>query len=131
MAYHAIVVVVVVVREGLLKTATVWGLILLCIVMVLGRDSSVGIATRYGLDSPRIESRWRRVFLHPSRPDLGPSPLFVKGVPFPCTGSKAVGAWFWPTTPSTIEVEKKVEMYLYTLYGPSWPVLRELHLSLV
>jgi hypothetical protein len=23
-----------------------------------GRDSSVGIATRYGLDGPRIESRW-------------------------------------------------------------------------
>jgi hypothetical protein len=25
----------------------------------MGRDSSVGIATRYGLDSPDIESRWR------------------------------------------------------------------------
>ena len=24
----------------------------------LGRDSSVGIATRYGLDGPGIESRW-------------------------------------------------------------------------
>jgi hypothetical protein len=34
MAYHAIVVV----REGRLKTAAVWRLILLCIVMVLGRD---------------------------------------------------------------------------------------------
>jgi len=25
---------------------------------MVGRDSSVGIATRYGLDSPGIESRW-------------------------------------------------------------------------
>ena len=28
----------------------------------LGRDSSVGIATRYGLDGPRIESRWGEIF---------------------------------------------------------------------
>jgi len=26
--------------------------------LLLGRDSSVGIANRYGLDSPGIESRW-------------------------------------------------------------------------
>jgi hypothetical protein len=35
------------------------------------RDSSVGIATCYGLDGPGIESRWGRYFPHPSRPDLG------------------------------------------------------------
>jgi hypothetical protein len=29
-----------------------------------GRDSSVGIATRYGLDGPGIESRLRRDFPH-------------------------------------------------------------------
>ena len=28
----------------------------------VGRDSSVGIATRYGLDGPEIESRWGRDF---------------------------------------------------------------------
>ena len=38
-----------------------------------GRDSSVGIATRYGLDGPGIESRWGRDFPHPSRPILGPT----------------------------------------------------------
>jgi hypothetical protein len=26
--------------------------------IILGRDSVVGIATRYGLDGPGIESRW-------------------------------------------------------------------------
>ena len=36
-----------------------------------GRDSSVGIATRYGLDSAGIESRWGRDFLHSYRPALG------------------------------------------------------------
>ena len=39
----------------------------------LGRDSSVGIATRYGMDSPGIESRWVRGVPHPSRPALGPT----------------------------------------------------------
>jgi hypothetical protein len=38
----------------------------------LGRNSSVGIATSYGLDGPGIESRWWRDFPHPSRPALGP-----------------------------------------------------------
>ena len=28
----------------------------------MGRDRSVGIATRYGLDGPGIESRWRARF---------------------------------------------------------------------
>ena len=37
-----------------------------------GRDSSVGKATSYGLDGPRIDSRWRD-FPHPSTPALGPT----------------------------------------------------------
>jgi hypothetical protein len=42
--------------------------------MTVGRDSSVGIATRYGLDGPGIESRCGRDFPHPSKPALGPTP---------------------------------------------------------
>jgi hypothetical protein len=38
-----------------------------------GLDSSIGIATRYGLDGAGIESRWGRDFPHPSRPALGPT----------------------------------------------------------
>ena len=52
-----------------------------------GRDSSVGIAIRYGLDGPVIESRWERDFPHPSRPALGYNGYRV----FP--GGKAAGAW--------------------------------------
>ena len=33
----------------------------------MGRDCSVGIVTVYGLDGPRIESRWGRDFPHLSR----------------------------------------------------------------
>ena len=46
-----------------------------------GCDSSVGIATRYGLDGPGIESRLGRDFPHPSRPALGPTQSPVKWVP--------------------------------------------------
>ena len=37
------------------------------------RDSVVGIATRYWLDGPGIESRWGRDFPHPSRLTLRPT----------------------------------------------------------
>ena len=55
---------------------------------VVGRDSSVGIATGYGLDGPRIESRWGRVFPHLSRPALGPTQPPVQWVPGLSWGSK-------------------------------------------
>jgi hypothetical protein len=43
---------------------------------LVGRVSSVGIATRYGLDGPGIVY-WRvRDFPHPSRPALGPCLLY-------------------------------------------------------
>jgi hypothetical protein len=38
-----------------------------------GRDSVVGIATRYGLVGPGIESRWGRDFPHLSRPSPRPT----------------------------------------------------------
>jgi hypothetical protein len=60
---------------------------------LLGLDSSVGIATRYGVDGPGIESQWGRDFR--ARPDQ------LWGLPIPHTmttgsfrgGGKVVGAW--------------------------------------
>ena len=52
-----------------------------CLCAVVGRDSSVGIATRYGVDGPGIEDRQGRDFPHPSRPALGPTQPPIKWVP--------------------------------------------------
>jgi hypothetical protein len=62
--------------------------------MAMGRDSSVGIATRYGLDGPGIESRWggSEIFRTlPERP-WGPPSFIFNGYRV-STGGKAAGAW--------------------------------------
>jgi hypothetical protein len=61
--------------------------------MYVGRDSVVGIATRYGLDGPGIESLWGRDFSQPSRPALVPTQPPIQWVPGLFPGGKAAGAW--------------------------------------
>jgi len=48
---------------------------------IKGRDSSVGIATSYGLDGPGIESRWRRSSQNQSRPALRATQPPIQWVP--------------------------------------------------
>jgi hypothetical protein len=88
----------------------------------VGRVSSVGIATGYGLDGPGIESRRGRDFPHLSRPALGHTQPPVQWVPGLSRG-KAAGAWCWQHTQSSAEVKERVELYLYFPSGSSWPVL--------
>jgi hypothetical protein len=47
----------------------------------LGAGIAVGIATRYGLKVPGIESRWGRDFTYPSGPGLGPNQPSIQWVP--------------------------------------------------
>jgi hypothetical protein len=77
------------------------------------RNSSVGIATRYG---PGIEPRWGRDFPHLSSRLWGPPSLLYNGHRF-FPGGKAAGAWRWPTTASSAEVKKRVELYLFPLWA--------------
>ena len=58
----------------------------------VGRDSSVGTATRYGLDRPGIESRWATRFFR-TRPGLswGPPTLLYNGYRVSFSGVKRPG----------------------------------------
>jgi hypothetical protein len=89
----------------------------------VGRDSVVGIATRYGLGGPGIGSRWGEIFhTCPDRPWGPPSLLYNGYRVFP--RGKAAEAWRWPPTPSSAEVKERVELYLYSPSGPSWPYVK-------
>ena len=91
--------------------------------MCVGRDSSVGIATLYGLDGPGIESRWGRDFPRLSRPALGPTPPPIQWVPGLSRGVKRPGRDVDHPPTSSAEVKERVEIYLHFPFGPSRPVL--------
>jgi len=91
--------------------------------IIVGLDSSVGIATRYGLDGPGIESRWGARFSAPIQTGHGAHPAsYTMGTgSFP--GVKRPGRGVGHRPPSGAEVKGIVELYLYYPSGPSWPVL--------
>ena len=90
---------------------------------MVGRDSSAGIATRYELDGPGIESRWGRDFPHPFRPSLGPSQPPIQWVPGLFPGVKRPGRGVDHPPSSSARFKEIVQLYLYSPFGPSWPVL--------
>jgi len=80
----------------------------------MDRDSAVGIATRYGLDDPGIESRCWQDFPNQSSYTTG-----TRSFP----GVKRPGRGVDHPPPSSAGVKERVELYLYSTSGPSWPVL--------
>ena len=84
------------------------------------RDSSVGIATRYGLDGPGIESRWGKRFSAPVHAAHSASCTMGTGS-FP--GVKRPRRCVDHPPPSSVEVEGRVELYIYSTYEPSSPVI--------
>jgi hypothetical protein len=91
--------------------------------VLVGRDSSVSIATRYGLDGPGIESRWGARFSAPVQTGPGAHPAsYTMGTgSFPVIKRPGRGVDHPPL--SGAEVKERVELYLCTPSGPSWPVL--------
>jgi hypothetical protein len=61
--------------------------------LYVGPGSSVGIAIRYGLDGPGIESRRGRDVPNSYRPVLWPTPPPLQEIPGLFPGGKAAGAW--------------------------------------
>ena len=79
---------------------------------------------RYRVDGSGIETRWREGFLHPSRPALWRTQRPTQCVPGLFRGSKAAGKRGVNHPPtSSAEVKERVQLYFYSPYGPSWPVL--------
>jgi len=83
---------------------------------IQGRDSSVGIATRYELGGPEIESWWGTIFS--AHVQTGPGVL-----PASCTigtasfhGVKRSGRGVDHPPPSSAEVKER-ELYLYSPLG--------------
>jgi hypothetical protein len=94
-----------------------------------GRDSAVGIATRSGLEGPGIKSRWGE-FLHSSRQALRPTQPPMQWVNESFPGIKRPRRGVDHPHSSGAEVKERVELYLYSPSGPSWPVLgRTLHFT--
>ena len=95
-----------------------------CSLISVCRDSSVGIATRCGLDGPGSNPGVGEIFRTcPDRPWGQPS-LLYSGYRVCFPGVKRPGNGVNHPPPSGAEVKETVELYLYSLSGPSWPVLR-------
>jgi len=88
------------------------------------RDSSVRIATRYGLDGPGIESRWGggARFSAPveTSPRAHPASYTMGTGSFP--GVKRPGGCVDYAPQSSAKGKERVELYLYSTSGHSWPV---------
>ena len=90
---------------------------------VVGRDGSVGVATRYGMDGPGIESwLWAR-FSATVQNGPGAHSAPIQWVPGLSWGVKRPGRGVEDPPPSRDEVKKRIELYLYSPSGPTWPVL--------
>jgi hypothetical protein len=82
----------------------------------------VGTVTGYGLDGPGIELRGR---------DFPPVPWPVLEPPQPPVqwildlfpGCKAGRMWFDHSPQFSAEVKERVDLHLFSPFGPPWPIL--------
>ena len=92
--------------------------ILLVIVAVVGLDSSVGIATRYGLGGRGSNTSWGEIFRTCSHRPWGPPSLLYNGYRVFPGGKERPGRDADTAPPSSAVGHEIVELYLYSPYGP-------------
>ena len=85
-------------------------------------NSSVGIATYYGPHGPGIESRWGARFSAPVQTGIGthPASCAIGTGSFP--GVKRPGRGVDLSPPSSAVIKERVELYICSPSGSSWPV---------
>ena len=90
--------------------------------MYAGRDSSVGVTTRYELDGPGSNAGGREIFrTRPDRPWVPPS-LLYNGYRVPFPGVKRPERSVNHPLPLNAEAKERVELDLYSPSMPSWQV---------
>jgi len=89
----------------------------------MDRGGVVTITTGYRLDCPEFESRWWRDSPHQFRTTLGPPSLQSSGYRSSSPRVKRPGPGAYHPPPSSAEVNGRVELYLYSRFGSSWPIL--------
>jgi hypothetical protein len=91
--------------------------------LAVGRDSSVGIATRFGWTVRGSKPDGGTKFSAPVKTGLGAHPASYTMGTGSLPGVKRPGRGVDHPPPSSAEVKESVELYLYSPSGPSWLVL--------
>jgi hypothetical protein len=91
----------------------------------MGQNSSDGIVTHYGLDSPGIKSQWGKIFhTIQTSPGANPASYTVRTNQLSILGVKWPGCGIDHPPPSSAKIKERIDLYLYSPSGPSWPVIR-------
>jgi hypothetical protein len=85
----------------------------------VGMDSSIDIETRYGLDGPRIASRWGRDLFRLTFGSTLPPVQWYSVFP----GIKRPGRGISQSLSSSAEFKGRVEFIVYSTSGLPWSVL--------
>jgi hypothetical protein len=101
-----------------------FALVIKCCYQFFSQCTGIAQSVRDSLDGPRMESRWGRDFALPSRPALGTTQPSIQWVTRLFTGRvKRPERGLSHPPSSSAEVKERVELYLYSPCGPSWPVV--------
>ena len=87
-----------------------------CSNLKANRDSSVGIATHYGLDGPRIEFLWETILTAPVQTGPVDHPASYTTGTGSLPGVKRPGRCVDHAPPSNAEVKERIKLYLYCAF---------------